>query len=150
MLLLSLQKGMKTVGFICHERVYVKKIPDGQGLNKKDVSSSALHPCWALLSRWLSGKEPACQCERFKKLQFDPWVRKIPRRRKWQPALASLPGESLGQRSLVAAVHGVAKSPAWLSPQHGHCLSIFVPEVWILSACGWKLLLHLCRVSPHR
>ena len=108
--MLCLQKGMEAVGFICRERVYVKKIPDGQGLNKKDVSSSTLHPCWALLPRWLSGKEPACQCERFKKLEFDPWVRKIPRRRKWQPALASLPGESLGQRSLVAAVHGVAES----------------------------------------
>ena len=33
---------------------------------------------------------------------FDPsWVRKIPWRRAWQPTLAFLPGESLGQRSLV-------------------------------------------------
>ena len=33
--------------------------------------------------------------------RFDPWVRKIPWRRKWQPAPVSLPGESYGQRSLV-------------------------------------------------
>ena len=32
---------------------------------------------------------------------FDPWVRKIPWRRKWQPTLVLLPGESHGQRSLV-------------------------------------------------
>ena len=32
---------------------------------------------------WLSGKEPACQCRR---RGFDPWVGKIPCRRKWQPA----------------------------------------------------------------
>ena len=33
--------------------------------------------------------------------QFDPWVRKIPWRRKGQPTLVFLPGESHGQRSLV-------------------------------------------------
>ena len=31
-----------------------------------------------------SGKEPACQCGRHKRRRFDPWVRKIPWRRKWQ------------------------------------------------------------------
>jgi len=32
---------------------------------------------------------------------FSPWVEKIPCRRAWQPSLIFLPGESLGQRSLV-------------------------------------------------
>ena len=32
---------------------------------------------------------------------FDPWVRKIPWRRAWQPTPVSLSGESHGQRSLV-------------------------------------------------
>jgi len=32
---------------------------------------------------------------------FDPWVRKIPWRRAWQPTPVFLPGESHGQRSLV-------------------------------------------------
>ena len=41
-----------------------------------------------------SGKEPACQCWRHKKHGFDPWVRKIPWRRAWQPTLVFLPGES--------------------------------------------------------
>ena len=31
---------------------------------------------------------------------FDPWVGKIPWRRKWQPTAVVLPGESQGQRSL--------------------------------------------------
>ena len=30
-------------------------------------------------------KEPACQCRRHKRRGFDPWVRKIPWRRAWQP-----------------------------------------------------------------
>ena len=38
------------------------------------------------------------QCRR---PRFDPWVRKIPWRRKWQPTPVSLPGESHGQRNLV-------------------------------------------------
>ena len=47
-----------------------------------------------------SGKEPTCQCRRHKRCRFDPWVRKIPWRRAWQPTPVFLPGESYGQRSL--------------------------------------------------
>ena len=35
------------------------------------------------------------------KLGFDPWVGKIPWRRKWQRTPVFLPGEFQGQRSLV-------------------------------------------------
>ena len=31
----------------------------------------------------------------------EPWVRKIPRRREWQPTPGFFPGESHGQRTLV-------------------------------------------------
>ena len=48
-----------------------------------------------------SGKEPACQCRIRKRLMFDPWVGKIPWRRKWQPTPVFLPGEFHGQRSLA-------------------------------------------------
>ena len=57
-----------------------------------------------------NGKEPAFQCKRPKRLRFDPWVGKIPWRRKWQPTPVFLPGESHAQRTLAATVHGVAKS----------------------------------------
>ena len=46
-------------------------------------------------------KESACQSRRHKRYKFDPWVRKISWRRKWQPTSVFLPGESHGQRSLV-------------------------------------------------
>ena len=36
-----------------------------------------------------------------KRCGFDPWVRKIPWRREWQPTPVFLPGKSHGQRSLV-------------------------------------------------
>ena len=43
----------------------------------------------------------ACQWRRPRKHGFDPWVRKIPWRRKWHPTPVFLPVESYGQRSLV-------------------------------------------------
>ena len=48
-----------------------------------------------------SGKEPACQWRRCKRCEFNPWVRKIPWRRAWQPTPVFLPKESHGQRNLV-------------------------------------------------
>ena len=46
-----------------------------------------------------AGKESACNAG---DPGFDSWLGKIPWRRKWQPTPAFLPGESHGQRSLVA------------------------------------------------
>ena len=54
-----------------------------------------------------SGKESTCQGRRPKRQEFHPWVGKIPWRRAWQPTPVFLSGESHGQRSLVATVHGV-------------------------------------------
>ena len=54
-----------------------------------------------LLPKWHSGKESAYQCRRLRRFRFNPWVRKIPWRRAWQPTPVFLPGESHGQRSLV-------------------------------------------------
>ena len=55
-----------------------------------------------------SGKEPACQCRKCKRLGFDPWVWKIPGRSTWEPTPVFVPGGSHGQRTL--AVHRVAES----------------------------------------
>ena len=46
-------------------------------------------------------KELTCQCRRFKRHGFNPWVGKIPWKREWQPTSAFLTGKSNGQRSLV-------------------------------------------------
>ena len=60
------------------------------GHNWSDLAAAATY-------HWLSGKESACQCRRHK---FDPWVRKIPWRRKWQLTPVFFPGKSHGQRIL--------------------------------------------------
>ena len=51
--------------------------------------------------RWCSGKELACQFRRCKRHRFNPWVRKIPWSRKWQPTAVFLPGKPHGQSSRV-------------------------------------------------
>ena len=61
-----------------------------------------------------SGKESACQCRRFERHGFNPWIGKIPWSRTWQCPSVFLPGKFHGQRNL-ATVHGVAKSQTWQS-----------------------------------
>ena len=56
------------------------------------------------------GKESNCR--------FDPQVRKIPWRRKWQTTPVFLPGESHGQRCPAAYSHGVAESDTTEATKH--------------------------------
>ena len=48
-------------------------------LGHQGMSSPKLEGFWG----GASGKEPTCQCRRYKKQGFNPWVRKIFWRRKW-------------------------------------------------------------------
>ena len=50
------------------------------------------------LPRWLSGKNPSANAE---VLKFNPWVRKIPWRRKWKPTPVFFLEKSHGQRNLA-------------------------------------------------
>ena len=54
-----------------------------------------------------NGKEPTCWCRRHKRWGFNPWVRKIPWRRAWQP-------NPVDRGPWWAMVHGVAKNWTWL------------------------------------
>ena len=64
------------------------------------------------LPLWLSCKESACKCWR---PRFDPWVGKIPWRRKRLPTPVFWPGESH-----VYIVHGVTKSQTRLDDSLFH------------------------------
>ena len=57
-----------------------------------------------------SGKEHFCQCRRYKRREFNPWVRKILWKRAWQHTLVFLLGESHDRGAWWAIVHNVAKS----------------------------------------
>ena len=52
-------------------------------------------------TRWHSAKESACQGRRCRRSGFNPWVGKIPLRRRWQPTSVFLAGKSHRQRSLT-------------------------------------------------
>ena len=49
--------------------------------------------------QWLKTKtKPTCHCRRHERRGFDPWVGKIPWRRKWQSTPGFLPGKTHRQR----------------------------------------------------
>ena len=56
----------------------------------------AAHEHWASLVAQMVKNPPQCR-----RLGFNPWVGKIPWRRKWQLILIFLPGKLHGQRSLT-------------------------------------------------
>ena len=96
----------------------------------RSVVSDSFRP-HGLYSPWNSpdqsagvGLEPAYKCRRHKKCGFDPWIRKIPWRRAWQPAPIFLPGESHWNRRLRAAVHGVTESQTRLEQRSSQAPSV--------------------------
>ena len=76
----------------------------------------SLNPCTSD-----SGKEPACQCKRLKRLEFDPWIRKIPlEKENGNPLQYSCLENPTDRGAWQAMAHGVAKSQTplrWLCIQ---------------------------------
>ena len=115
------------------------------------TSSKASHLVWfffflifVYVCMWASqvvrGQESDCQCRR---CRFNPWSRKIPWRRKWQPAPVFLPGKSYRQRSLVGySPQGGKESD--MTEQLSVCMhsAEWVPVVTyvISSCCMWDLV----------
>ena len=79
--------------------------------------------------------------------RFNPWVRKIPWRREWQPTPIFLPGESHGQRSLVGCSpwgHKESDTTEWLSLSHTLTwwnFLCFLSTQWFLFKITCNLLL---------
>ena len=90
---------------------------------------------------WLCGKESACQRRR---CEFDPWVGKIPWRRKWQHSPVFLPGNSLVRGAWWARVHGVTKSQTTTEHARMHILidTLRHLQAWTSQGCAccrhWK------------
>ena len=67
--------------------------------------------CWRWLRRWRIHLQ-------YRRPEFDPWIRKIPWKSKWQPTPVLLPGKSHGQRSLVGYSprgHKESDTTQWLN-----------------------------------
>ena len=102
-------------------------------------ASKTSHPCFTSFSplsglpKWCSSKEPTSQCKR---CWFDPWVRKISWRRKWQPTWR-IPWTGEPDELQSGKVHRVAKSQTRLNTlEH---LSVFFagsysppPDAWLV------------------
>ena len=105
----------------------------------------------------VGGKEPACQCKRYKRHGFNPWVRKIPWSREWQPTPVFLPGESYGQISLagyrLCGSKGLEMTEQ-LSTQHLNniytdiCVCKNPPRIKI-STINRKIFITVCRDPCH-
>ena len=81
-------------------------------------------------------KESACQCRRWKRCGFDPWVGKIPWRKKWQPTPVFLPGKS-HRGTWWATAHGVGKNQIWLcSHTHTHPKNTNQCHFWAVLKTG--------------
>ena len=97
-LFLSRHLNMLSYSYLRQPRWNILHFPDKQTKVSVDLG---LPQVTQGLPRWLSGKEPACQCRRLKRPRFNSWVGKIPWRRAWPHTPVFLPGESCGQRSLA-------------------------------------------------
>ena len=84
-----------------------------------------LYPWWL---RWWG------DCLQWGRPWFDPWVRKIPWRRKWQPTPVFLPGESPGRRNLVGySPQGCKESD--ITERHNF-LSFFLFSLYFIPVLG--------------
>ena len=90
---------------------------------------------------------PASQCRRLERCGYNPWVRKIPWKRKWQPALVFLPGKSHRQRSLVGySPWGCKESDTtehthtnWLQPlNQSQSINFHLPKMKLIFTFTWS------------
>ena len=107
--------------------------------------------CAKGLPRWLSGKESTCQCRSFRRCGFNPWVRKIPWRRKWQSTPVFLP-RTHGQRSLAGHSpwgHKVSDTTEQAHMQHTtyakHCTGYWYSTSNLQNNCERYVLIQFYR-----
>ena len=91
----TLRDGDGQGGLVCCDSWGRKESDTTEPLNWTELSFPLLR--FVFLS-FTQTQRICLQCRR---PGFDPWVRKIPWRKKWQPTLVFLPGKSHRQRSLV-------------------------------------------------
>ena len=86
-----------TIQRVVNSRTWLKQFSMAQGFPTGLVRWRIYLQYRRLLARLRSG--------------FDPWIRKIPWRRKWQPSPVFLPGKSHGQRRVPRVRHDLSAKP---------------------------------------
>ena len=111
------QQGVETWEDRLNALILVKKLRSAAWIHKAKVFSTCIP--FLLEVKRLYRFSDAVIC-REPLPGFDPWVRKIPWRRRWQPTPVFLPGESHGQRSPAGSGPWIRKESTqlkWLSTQ---------------------------------
>ena len=147
------QKDLLEEGIATHSSIRTWRIPwteEPGGLQSMGLQSqtrlkwlSTAHPTG--LPCWLSGKEPACQCRRFR---FNPCSRKITWGRKWKPTPIFFPGETHGQRNLVGYSPWGHRVGYNLVTQQQIFHYIFVPHFLYPLIYQWTFRLFPCFAFP--
>ena len=78
-----------------------KRVGHNLATKQQQYTHTHMHTCVCVFPGGTMIKKSTCQGKSHWRLLFDPWVRRIPWRRKWQPTAVFLPGKSYGQRSLA-------------------------------------------------
>ena len=89
-----------------------------------------------------SGKESICPCRGHKRHGINPWVWKIPWRRKWQPLLYSCLENPTSRGAWWATVHRVTVRHDWndLVRMHLHFKTSVYGTTFMLSSLGYVLV----------
>ena len=84
-----------------------------------------------MIINYYSGKESVCQCRRCKRHWLDPWVRKMPWRRKWQPLQYSCWENSMDRGAWWLPSMGSQRVRHNWSTEHPQCqkLILFIPAL---------------------
>ena len=91
----------------------------------------------------LDGKKSICQCRKHRRIEFDPWARKIPGVGNGNPLQYSCLENSMGSKAWQFTVHGTTKSQTWRSnwalhsPTHKYL-------VLISTSCFWFFMCLIC------
>ena len=148
----------------------VKNLPAMQetrvwSLGQEDPLEEEMTACFSTLALEIPWTEEpgGLQSMRFKSCRFNPWVRKIPWRRKWQSTLVFVPGKSHGPRSLVgyrpwgrkeldttslSLFKHIVKWHHWLLLCYDVCTIIFPGSSIIFMLWDGNPLQHSCLENP--
>ena len=93
-----------------------------------------------------SGKEPAYQCRRHKIHSFNPWVRKIPWKKKWQATPLFFPGEFpwTEEPGRLQSIGSQRVGHDWSKMWELDCEESWMLKNW----CFWTVVLEKTLESP--
>ena len=89
-------------------------LEDGMAAHSNHSSVLAWRIPWTEEPGRLQSMETTYQCMKHKRWRFNPWVRKMPWKRKWQSTPVFFLGNSMERGACWDTVHGIKKSRLWL------------------------------------